>query len=170
MFFHRRSLSSMTPPVHSLTADAALDTGALESTALQGGLLDRIGGRRATLLRFIRFAVVGGLASAVYLGLTAVLMAAGLHYMEAATAAFACAIVTNFAVNRSWTFGAGERHVLLQLASFATVQVSMAVVNLTMLYLVVENIGIGPVFMSQLFVAGVLLPINFLASRRWGFR
>lgn len=170
MVFRRRSLDAMTPPVHSLTADAALDAGALESTALKGGLVDRIAGRRATILRFIRFAVVGGLASAVYLGLTAVFMAVGLHYMEAAATAFACAILTNFAVNRSWTFGAGERHVLFQLASFATVQVSMAVVNLTMLYLVVENIGVGPVFVSQLFVAAVLLPVNFLASRRWGFR
>lgn len=160
----------MTPPVQTLTADAALEATALDSVALSGVLLDRAPSRRATVLRFVQFAVVGGLASAVYLGLTAVFMAAGLHYMVAASTAFGCAIITNFSVNRTWTFGRGERHVLLQLFSFAAVQMGMAVVNLTMLYLVVEYVGIGPVFLNQLFVAGVLLPVNFLASRRWGFR
>ncbi len=161
----------MTPPVTSLTADAAIEHAAtLQTTALRGGLVARVAQRRSGLLRFIRFAVVGGLASAVYLGLTWVFMQAGLHYMQAAATAFACAIVTNFSVNRSWTFGRGNRHVLVQLSSFAAVQISMAVLNLSLLYLVVENIHLGPVVLSQLFVAGILLPANFLASRRWGFR
>lgn len=155
----------MTPPVQTLTADAAL-----EGAALSGALLERRPTRRATALRFVQFAVVGGLASAVYLGLTAVFMALGVHYMTAAATAFGCAIVTNFTVNRTWTFGRGERHVLLQLFSFAAVQVGMAVVNLSMLFMVVEYVGIGPVVLNQLFVAAVLLPVNFLASRRWGFR
>jgi putative flippase GtrA len=161
----------MTPPVTSLTADA-LEAGAALHTApaLRVGRLARLAGRRTALLRFVRFAAVGGLASAVYLGLTWVFMQAGLHYMQAAATAFACAIVTNFSVNRVWTFGRGNRHVLLQLSSFAAVQVSMAVLNLSMLYLVVEAVGLGPVVLSQLFVAGALLPMNFLASKRWGFR
>lgn len=159
----------MTPP-SSVAADATtLESPVLHATAFRGGVLDRVGGGTG-LLRFARFAVVGGLASIVYLGLTAVFMQAGVHYMTAAAMGFACAIVTNFSVNRSWTFGRGDQHVLLQLASFAAVQVTMAVLNLSLLYAVVETVGVGPVVVSQLAVAAVLLPVNFLASRRWGFR
>jgi putative flippase GtrA len=159
----------MTPPPPIAGDATTLEAPILQAGALRGGLLDRVGGG-ANVLRFARFAVVGGLASAVYLVLTFAFMQAGVHYMTAASTAFACAILTNFSVNRSWTFGRGERHVLLQLSAFAAVQVSMAVLNLSMLFMVVETIGIGPVALNQLAVAGVLLPLNFVASRRWGFR
>ncbi|HWH14202.1 MAG TPA: GtrA family protein [Miltoncostaeaceae bacterium] len=159
----------MTPPPPPAADATTLEAPILRAGVVRGGLVDRVGGI-ATVLRFMRFAAVGGLASAVYLCLTFAFMQAGVHYMTAASTAFACAIVTNFSINRTWTFGRGERHVLLQLSAFAAVQLSMAVLNLSMLYMVVETVGFGPVALNQLAVAGVLLPVNFIASRRWGFR
>ncbi len=164
----------MTPPVSPLAPEAVLDPsvagyGTAADTTL--GRVERLALRRSQALRFVRFAIVGGLASIVYLSLTQVFMVMGAHYMSAATAAFACAIVTNFAVNKSWTFrGRGERHVLAQLVGFAGVQVAMMVINLSALFVVVDKLDVSPVVLGQLLVAAVLLPVNFLASRRWGFR
>lgn len=164
----------MTPPVSSVAAEPVLDarigpvSGATPAPTLP--LARRIL-RRSAILRFARFAIVGGLASIVYLALTQVFMAMGIHYMQAATVAFACAIVTNFAVNKNWTFrGRGERHVLHQLVNFAAVQVAMMVLNLSSLYVVIEYVNVTPVVVGQLLVAALLLPVNFLASRKWGFR
>ena len=160
------------PPAASTVAEPELAATMVPSPALlQPALIEGLLSRRETIFRFARFVTVGGLASAVYLGLTAVLLQTGMWYMAAAAIGFCCAIVTNFTVNRSWTFGKGERGVFLQLASFAAVQLSMMVLNLGMLFLVVEaGLVFGPIFLSQLAVAAVLLPLNFLASRRWGFR
>jgi putative flippase GtrA len=160
------------PPAASTVAEPELAATMVPSpTLLQPALVEGLLSRRETIFRFARFVTVGGLASAVYLGLTAVLLHTGMWYMAAAAIGFSCAIVTNFTVNRSWTFGKGERGVFIQLASFAAVQLSMMVLNLGMLFLVVEaGLVFGPIFLSQLAVAAVLLPLNFIASKRWGFR
>lgn len=125
--------------------------------------------RFATAIRFARFVTVGGLASAVYLSLTALLVLTGLHYLVAATLAYACAIVTNFLVNRQWTFSRGTKRIHNQALSFLTVQLSVGALNLSLLHLLMLT-DLAVVVVCQLAAAAVLLPVNFLASRRWGFR
>jgi hypothetical protein len=88
------------------------------------------GAYRAQAIRFVRFAIVGGLASIVYLALFAVLVGLGVHYLVAGTIGYLTAIATNFAVNRHWTFGRGIRAIHVQAASFLLVQLLVGVVNL----------------------------------------
>lgn len=160
------------PPAASTVAEPELAAAmAPAATVLSPGLVDQVLSRRETILRFARFVTVGGLASAVYLGFSALLLQTGMWYMAAATIGFCCAILTNFTINRSWTFGKGERRIFVQLASFAAVQLSMMLLNLGMLYAFVEaGLVFGPIIFDQLAVAAILLPLNFVASRRWGFR
>jgi putative flippase GtrA len=127
------------------------------------------GAYRAQAIRFVRFAIVGGLASIVYLALFAVLVGLGVHYLVAGTIGYLTAIATNFAVNRHWTFGRGIRAIHVQAASFLLVQLLVGVVNLSLLHGFVVA-GVRPIILAQLLAAGLLVPVNFLASQRWGFR
>jgi putative flippase GtrA len=124
---------------------------------------------RAQAIRFIRFTVVGGLASIVYLGLFAVLLTLGFHYLVAGVIGYLAAIGTNFTVNREWTFGRGLRAIHLQAVSFLGIQLAIGAVNLTLLHLLVVG-GVAPIILAQLLAAGALVPVNFVASQRWGFR
>lgn len=125
---------------------------------------------RAQAIRFVRFAIVGGLASIVYLGLFAILVTMGMHYLVAGVISYLTAIVTNFSVNRQWTFGGGGlRSIHVQAASFLGVQLTLGAINLSLLHVLVVS-GMRPIILAQLLAAGVLVPVNFLASQRWGFR
>lgn len=124
---------------------------------------------RAQAIRFIRFAIVGGLASIVYLVLFGVLVGLGVHYLVAGAIGYLTAIATNFAVNREWTFGHGVRAIHIQAVSFLVVQLLIGVVNLSLLHFFVVA-GVRPIILAQLLAAGLLVPVNFLASQRWGFR
>lgn len=162
----------MTPPTASIAAEEPLGLAPRTAPSLRDALIGpgvSWGERGAAAIRFIRFAVVGGLASAVYLSLTAVLLVGGLHYMAAATIGYLTAIATNFSVNRQWTFAPGVRRVRIQALSFLGVQLSVGAMNLSLLHILVIA-GVSPVPLAQLVSAAVLLPLNFLASQRFGFR
>jgi putative flippase GtrA len=152
------------PPAHIVGEPlAAVDMGV---DALPGRRLRRDFGQ---IVRFIRFAIVGGLASIVYLGLFAAMVTAGVHYLIAGTIGYLAAIATNFTVNREWTFGHGVRAIHVQAISFLGVQLTIGAMNLTLLHALVVW-GVEPIILAQLLTCAALFPINFLASQRWGFR
>ena len=127
------------------------------------------GAQRAAAVRFIRFGIVGGLASIVYLGLFAVILSTGMHYLLAGAISYLAAIAMNFSINQRWTFARGVRSIPVQAASFLGVQLTLGAVNLSLLHILVIS-GIRPIILAQLLAAGALVPVNFLASQRWGFR
>ena len=118
----------MTPPPASILSEPLLTATELGVHALPGRRISRDLGQ---LIRFVRFAIVGGLASIVYLGLFATMVAMGMHYLVAGTIGYLAAIATNFAVNREWTFGRGMRALHVQAISFLGVQLIIGAVNLT---------------------------------------
>ena len=156
----------MTPPPANLLSEPLLTANELGVDALRGRRVSRDLGQ---LIRFVRFAIVGGLASIVYLGLFAAMLAVGVHYLVAGTIGYLAAIATNFAVNREWTFGRGMRALHVQAISFLGVQLIIGAVNLSLLHTLVVW-GVQPIILAQLLACAALFPINFLASQRWGFR
>jgi putative flippase GtrA len=61
--------------------------------------------RRASAApKFLRFCAVGATGYAVNLAVYAALLAAGLHYVAAATVSFLVAAASNYPWNRTWTF------------------------------------------------------------------
>jgi len=155
------------PPATTISAESVLAHEIHVEAPLSRRL--RWSAHRAQAIRFIRFAIVGGLASIVYLGLFAVLVTAGVHYLVAGVIGYLSAIATNFTVNREWTFGRGIRAIHVQAASFLVVQLTIGAINLTLLHGLVVA-GVRPIILAQLLAAGALVPVNFLASQRWGFR
>jgi putative flippase GtrA len=157
----------MTPPPATTYAERVLSHEIHVEAPLSGRL--RWSAHRAQAIRFTRFVVVGGLASMVYLSLFAVMVTMGIHYLVAGVIGYLSAIATNFTVNREWTFGRGLRALHVQAASFLGIQLAIGAVNLTLLHLLVVG-GVRPIILAQLLAAGSLVPVNFLASQRWGFR
>jgi putative flippase GtrA len=157
----------MTPPPATTYSDGVLTHEMLVEAPLSRRL--RWSSHGAQAIRFIRFAIVGGLASIIYLSLFAVLITLGVHYLVAGVIGYLTAIVTNFSLNREWTFGRGSRRVQSQAASFLGVQLIIGAVNLSLLHVLVVE-GMRPIILAQLLAAGCLVPVNFLASQRWGFR
>lgn len=158
----------MTPPLTSTLSENVLAHDLHVETPLSRREI--WSAHRAQAVRFVRFAIVGGLASIVYLGLFAILVTMGTHYLLAGVISYLTAIATNFSVNRQWTFdGVGLRSVHVQAMSFLGVQLALGAVNLSLLHVLVVS-GVRPIILAQLLAAGALVPVNFLASQRWGFR
>ena len=161
------AFASMVPPPSSTYVESPLGHDVLVDAPLSLRL--RWTARRDQMVRFVRFAIVGGLASIVYLSLSAVLLTMGVHYLIAGVIGYLTAIVTNFSVNREWTFGRGVRRIHVQAMSFLGVQLAIGAINLSLLHVLVVG-GMRPIILAQLLAAGALVPVNFLASQRWGFR
>ena len=128
-------------------------------------LLDRLPVPAEGLLRFIRFALVGG--SGVVLNLTALWLfhdEVGLPLELAGACAVALAIVNNFLWNNYWTFGA-TGIIARRVAQFIAVSLVGMAINVTALKLLVHS---GSHYLAADF-AGILIATawNFSANSRW---
>jgi putative flippase GtrA len=127
--------------------------------------------RPANWLQLVRFAVVGASGFAINLGVYALCVhAAGIPYQVAAVAAWLVAVMSNFVLNRHWTFDASAGRIHFQAVRFFTVSlVAFALVNLVLLTLLVEVGGLAKVPAQALAVAAAT-PFNFLGNKLWSFR
>jgi putative flippase GtrA len=127
--------------------------------------------RPANWLQLIRFAIVGASGFAINLGVYALCVhAVGIPYQVAAVAAWLVAVMSNFLLNRHWTFDASAGRIHFQAVRFFTVSlVAFALVNLVLLTLLVEVGGLAKVPAQALAVAAAT-PFNFLGNKLWSFR
>jgi putative flippase GtrA len=167
----------MTPPpaaTHSLDAPIAAPR-AVASFA--SAVLPRdvyLGARalwnRLATPQLICFACCGAIASVVFLGSFALMVATGLHYMIAGAVSAVLAVGTSFALNRRWTFAGPTKVPVGRIKQYAAIQVVAASCYLLLLHVFVQYAAVEPVILAQLLSAAVVSPMNFLASQRWGFR
>jgi dolichol-phosphate mannosyltransferase len=123
--------------------------------------------RRLLESQFVRFCAVGASGYAVNLAVYAALLAAGLHYVAAATIAFLVAAASNYAWNRTWTFRASRAPVLGQGARALTVSAFSLGAN--QLFLVVL-VAAGAGHLAAQAVAILLAtPFSFAANKLWAF-
>jgi putative flippase GtrA len=117
--------------------------------------------------QFLRFCVVGASGYVVNLTVYAALLAAGLHYLAAATISFVVAAGSNYAWNRAWTFQTSEAPLLQQGARALLVSgLSLGVNQLFLLTLVSAGAG----HLTGQAVAIVLTtPFSFAANKLWAF-
>lgn len=118
--------------------------------------------------QFGKFAIVGGGNTAVDTAVYALLVLAGGGYVLAKLAAAIVATVNGYALNRRWTFRAGDfraaslaRYVLVQAIGFGT--------NLVVLVSLVEGAGMPPLE-AQLLSLPAVAAVTFLANKHWTFR
>lgn len=126
--------------------------------------------RSANWLQLVRFALVGLSGYVVNLAVFAALVhGADVDYRLAATAAFGVAVANNFLWNRTWTFRARDGHAGFQAARFLVVSVAAFLLNLAVLHLLVERVGMAEV-PAQALAITVATPLNFLGNKLWSFR
>jgi putative flippase GtrA len=116
----------------------------------------------------VKYGIVGVLNVAIDFLLYALLVSLGVWYIAAKGLSLTVATINGYTWNRRWTFRAG-RHRNAILSKYLAVQAGCYVVNVALLALLVEAMGMGAVTAQAIalpFVAG----LSFLAQRLWTFR
>jgi putative flippase GtrA len=124
--------------------------------------------RRANWVQLAKFCIVGASGYAVNLGVYALLVLSGVHYLAAAVCSFVVAVANNYTWNRLWTFRGQRGHVAYQGIRFLIVAVSALAANLGILealvWLGVEEIP------AQAIAIIMVTPLNFVGNKLWSFR
>jgi dolichol-phosphate mannosyltransferase len=147
--------------------------GAISGAAQAGPRARLLHGIRhpANWLQLIRFGLVGASGFVVNLAV----YGAGVHwlgipYQGSAVVAWLVAVLSNFMLNRHWTFDASDGPVHFQALRFFTVSlIAFVFVNLVLLTLFVEAFGL-PKLPAQALAVAAATPFNFLGNKLWSFR
>jgi putative flippase GtrA len=116
-----------------------------------------------------KFCVVGAVGYGINVGIYRVLLAAGVHYLVAATISFLVAVSSNYTWNRLWTFRDQRGHLGVQGMRFFAVSVAALAVNLAALDLLVHVGGLGK-FLANAIAIPLVTPLNFVGNKLWSFR
>ena len=126
--------------------------------------------RPANWLQLVRFGLVGGVGFVINLAVyTLCVHALAIDYHAAAVMAWLIAVANNFALNRHWTFDAGDGRAHFQAMRFLVVSLIALAISQLLLTLFVEAAGIAKVPAQALAVAAAM-PLNFLGNKLWSFR
>ena len=83
-------------------------------------------------------------------------------------AGFVVSVLTNFALNRRWTFRSSGR-VSKELSRFATISVAAYVGQFVIFGLLRSVLGLAPI-PSQLIAILFVMPFNYVGNKLWSFR
>lgn len=114
-----------------------------------------------------KYAIVGVANVAIDLTVYALLIHLGVFYVIAKVLSLSVATINGYTFNRRWTFRAGD-HESMKLVRYVTVQGTGLVLNLIVLTLLVEVIGVGKLPAAAIAVPFVAL-FCFLGNRLWTF-
>lgn len=119
------------------------------------------------LAQAVRFCVVGASGYAINLAVFRAALPL-LPYALAFALAFAISACSNFCWNRVWTFRARSGAVAGQLARFLAVSVAALLLDLALLWALVEQAGAGKLVAAAIAIA-VVTPVSFAGNRLWSF-
>jgi putative flippase GtrA len=129
------------------------------------------------VLQFVKFGLVGGSGTLVNLAVFSVviyLLDRGrshpptFHVYVANAAAFCVAVVTNFLLNRRWTFHHTGR-VIPHFSRFLLVSLVGYGLNFLAITLIYHVAGVEE-HVSQFLAILIVTPFNFIGSKWWAFR
>ena len=138
----------------------------------ESSIFERIAGRRG-LRQFVKFGIVGGSGFIVNLVVFTVLQrlvphhAAALQYNILFSVAFLAGGVSNYFLNRAWTFRS-QGHLGREGASFMAVSVLALVVGLIAGQVLAPWLGHGHKTWFASTLAGIV--VNFFVNKYWTFR
>lgn len=125
--------------------------------------------RMPLVLQFVKFGVVGVSNTLIFfLVYTLLLKVFGVWYVAASGIGFAVGAVNGFLWNRAWTFRGHVGDALTPVRWFV-VQTSGLLVNLGLVYLFVDGVGLGELTGQAATIVIVTL-LTFFANRAWTFR
>lgn len=117
--------------------------------------------------RFLRFAAVGAVNTGISFALYAVLVWRDVHYMLSGTIAYIVGIAVSYLLSTKFVFQ--RKRTADNLMKFVSVYLSALLINLGLLYLAVDIIGISKI-VGQLAVTGTVLFYNYFLQKIWAFR
>jgi len=128
---------------------------------------------KKVLDQFIKFYIIGAIGLVVNLGILFLLTNyLKLFYMISSGIGFAISVTTNYIGNKIWTFrdkNNDRRHVAVQYVNFWLVSAFGGVIQLSLLYLLVEKFGVWYVLAGFISIA-VASFSNFILNKLWTFR
>jgi putative flippase GtrA len=120
--------------------------------------------------KFLKFGVVGGSGVIVDFGITWLLKERfKLNAYVANSAGFTCAVISNFMLNRIWTFQNHDPHVAVQFGKFAIIAAVGLLMNNGIIYLLTERFKTN-FYVAKLIATGVVMLWNFWANITFTFK
>jgi putative flippase GtrA len=121
-------------------------------------------------VKFIKFGIVGVSGVIVDFGITWLLKErARLNKYIANSTGFACAVVSNYVLNRIWTFHSADPHVGIQFAKFTVVALVGLAMNNAIIYYLSERRGVK-FYTAKFLATGIVTLWNFGANYLFTFR
>lgn len=122
------------------------------------------------LIKLIRYAIVGFTGVAVDFGITYIFKEyAKVSKYIANSLGFCTAVVTNYLLNRYWTFGAGSEDVFVQFGTFLAVSLIGLLMNNSIIYLLSEKWKVN-FYISKVIAISVVVFWNFFVNYYYTFR
>ena len=119
--------------------------------------------------QMLKFAVIGGIATAFQFAAIAVLVEIfSLHPVPASAIAFALSALLNYRLNHGLTFGGSARH-SKALPRFMLVAATGLLLNSAIMALLYSGVGMH-YLLSQIVATGVVFLWSFTGNRLWSFR
>lgn len=120
--------------------------------------------------KFIRYAIVGFAGLLVDFSVTYLFKEyAKVSKYLANSLGFSIAVITNYVLNRYWTFGAGDENVFIQFGTFVLVSIIGLFINNFVIYMLNEKWNIN-FYISKVFAVGVVVLWNFFVNYYYTFR
>ena len=121
------------------------------------------------IIKFIKFGIVGVSGVVVDFGITWLLKEkAKLNQYVANSTGFLCAVVTNYILNRIWTFHSQDSAVGIQFAKFFVVAVIGLAMNNALIYFFNERQKL-PFYFSKAIATAIVMLWNFGANYLFTF-
>jgi putative flippase GtrA len=125
--------------------------------------------RMPLFLQFLKFGIVGVSNTLIFFAVyTLLLKVFGVWYVAASGIGFAVGAVNGFLWNRAWTFKGHVGDALTPVRWFV-VQTCGLLLNLGLVYLFVDGVGLGELVGQAVTIVIVTL-VTFFVNRAWTFR
>lgn len=126
---------------------------------------------RKLVERFVKWSVVGVIGAVVdYSILIGLVELLGLYALIAQAISFTCAVVNNYILNRTWTFGdIKHKGPAVQFTQFFIVSVAGLGTRSLIFYFLFEVLGLWYIYATAMAIIVVLI-WNFFANLVWTFR
>jgi putative flippase GtrA len=120
--------------------------------------------------KFLKFGVVGGSGVFVDFGITWLLKERfKMNAYVANSTGFVCAVISNFVLNRIWTFQNHDPDVAVQFGKFAAIAAIGLLMNNGIIYLLTERFKTN-FYVAKLIATGVVMIWNFWANITFTFK
>lgn len=119
--------------------------------------------------KFVKFGLVGTSGVFVDFGITGLLREVlRLNQYVANSTGFLCAVVSNYLLNRKWTFRSRDPRVAAQFSKFLLASLIGLGLNNAMIYLLHEQAGVG-FYWAKIIATGLVMIWNFWANYAFTF-